>query len=202
MSQSGRSEQNRSEHFKMGWLPLVSKEYPNRMRLSLCSTQTALYKPVAFGLGGGFLPAQNDNMYNIWQTHLTHSPQSPKPQAALLHSGDKGRSLRRCSCSEASPQNAPRGRASTFSHQLSTAGRKELKRPSGIWYLHRSSEPTPDRGCVPHLLQADRVGLWFAVFSQVELLVQLFGQVSMTAFSKQRDFSVELHSSLKNILMH
>lgn len=67
--------------------------------------------------------------------------------------------------------------------------------------LDGSSEQTPDCERVPHLLQADGVGLWFAVFSQVELLVELFGQVSMTAFSKHCDFSVEFHSSLKNILV-
>lgn len=67
-------------------------------------------------------------------------------------------------------------------------------------YVDSSTEATPD--CDTHLLQADGVGLWFAVFSQVELLVQLFGQVSMAAFSKQRDFSVELHSPLKNVLTH
>lgn len=64
-----------------------------------------------------------------------------------------------------------------------------------------SSERTPDCERVTHLLQADGVGLWFAVLSQVELLVELFGQVSVTAFAKHRDFSVELHSSLKNILV-
>lgn len=136
---------------------------------------------------------------NIYQTHSTCSPQSPRPQAALLHSGDKEKSLRRCSCSAASPQNAPLGLASTFSHQLSTAGRRVQ---DIMKYLLSSSEPTPHSEHLTHLLQSDGVGLWVAVFSQVELLVQLFGQVSMTAFSKQGDFSVQLHSSLKNILTH
>lgn len=134
--------------------------------------------------------------------HLPDSPQSPRPQVALLHSDDKERSLRKCSCSRASPQNAPPGLASTFSHQLSTAGRREVRGSSAIsCAFDGSSEQTPDCERVTHLLQADGVGLWFAVFSQVELLVELLGQVSVTAFSKHRDFSVELHSSLKNILV-
>lgn len=53
---------------------------------------------------------------------------------------------------------------------------------------------------VIYLLQADCVGLGFTVLTQVELLVKLLGQVAVTALSKQRDFSMELHSSLKHIL--
>lgn len=37
---------------------------------------------------------------------------------------------------------------------------------------------------VIYLLQADGIGLRFTVFTQVELLVELFGQVAVTAFSK------------------
>lgn len=51
-----------------------------------------------------------------------------------------------------------------------------------------------------YLLEADGVGLRFTVLPQVELLVQLLGQVTVTALSEQRDFGVELHSPLKNIL--
>lgn len=53
---------------------------------------------------------------------------------------------------------------------------------------------------VVYLLQADGIGLGFAIFTQVEVLVKLFGQVAMTALSKYCDFSMKLHSSLKNIL--
>lgn len=54
---------------------------------------------------------------------------------------------------------------------------------------------------VIYLLQANSVGLGFTVLTQVEMLVQLLGQVAMAALSKQCDFSMELHSPLKNILM-
>lgn len=54
--------------------------------------------------------------------------------------------------------------------------------------------------CVIYLLQANGVGLGLTVLTQVELLVKLLGQVAMTALSEQCDFSMELHSSLKNIL--
>lgn len=51
-----------------------------------------------------------------------------------------------------------------------------------------------------YLLQADGVRLRLTVFPQVELLVKLLCQMAVAALSKQGDFSVELHPSLKNIL--
>ena len=51
-----------------------------------------------------------------------------------------------------------------------------------------------------YLLQADGVGLGFAVLTQFELPVELLGQVAVAALAEQRDFSMELHSPLKDIL--
>ncbi|TNN42288.1 hypothetical protein EYF80_047550 [Liparis tanakae] len=47
---------------------------------------------------------------------------------------------------------------------------------------------------------ADGVGLGFTVLPQVELLVELLGQVAVAALSEHGDLGVELHPSLKDIL--
>lgn len=51
-----------------------------------------------------------------------------------------------------------------------------------------------------HLFEADGVGLRLAVLSQVELSVELLGEVTVTSFSKQSDLSVELHASFEHVL--
>lgn len=72
-----------------------------------------------------------------------------------------------------------------------SSGQKRQSNP------RQSDEEQPN---ATYLLEADGVRLRFAVLPQVELLVKLLGQVAMTALSKQRDFSMELHPSLKDIL--
>lgn len=51
-----------------------------------------------------------------------------------------------------------------------------------------------------YLFEANGIGLGITVFSQVKLFVQLLGQMPMATFSKQSDFSVELHASFKYVL--
>lgn len=51
-----------------------------------------------------------------------------------------------------------------------------------------------------HLFEADGIGLWLAVLPQVELSVELLGEVTVTSFTEQRDLSMELHASFKHVL--
>lgn len=51
-----------------------------------------------------------------------------------------------------------------------------------------------------HLFESDGVRLRFTALPEIELFVELLGQVSVAAFSKQSDLRVKLHASLKHIL--
>lgn len=51
-----------------------------------------------------------------------------------------------------------------------------------------------------YLFKSNGVRLRLTVLPEIELLVELLGQVSVAAFSKQSDLSVELHAPLENIL--
>ena len=52
----------------------------------------------------------------------------------------------------------------------------------------------------PDFFESESVGLRLRISAKVELLDYLFGETAMTAFGKEGDAGVELHSSFKGIL--
>jgi hypothetical protein len=52
----------------------------------------------------------------------------------------------------------------------------------------------------PHFLQSNTIGLWLTFLPEIELLEQLFRQVTMATLCKYRTLGKQFHTSLKIIL--
>ena len=53
---------------------------------------------------------------------------------------------------------------------------------------------------LPQFFKTNAVALCFAVFAQVEAIVELFGEMSVAALREYRAFGVQLHTALERIL--
>ena len=56
------------------------------------------------------------------------------------------------------------------------------------------------KGRVLYLLESDGVGLRLTVLPQVEVPVELLGQMAVAALPEQSDLGVQLHAPLKGVL--
>ena len=54
---------------------------------------------------------------------------------------------------------------------------------------------------LPELFESDAVALWLAALAQVERLVELLGEMTVTAFAEDRALRVQLHSALERVLI-